>query len=505
MFRTSAPLSVVGLLLGSCASPRAEAPDLPRRVEELALPVPESWSEGRGVAGEVSAEPFWTPFGEAALDALIQEALQHNRDLAASAARLAAAAARSAVARSVRWPSLDANLGASRTKNVFVGLPIPGSDGPLSAQFNRFDVGLQATWELDLWGRLAASAASADAALAASAAELSAARLAVAAEVSRAWFQAREAALQVALATRTTETYRDTLKVIEDRFAAGLVGALDVRLARANVASSEASRTAAERLAASAARRIELVLGRYPAGEIETPGPFAELPPPVPAGLPVELLGRRPDLAALERQLVAAEAAVRERKADRWPRLALTGSAGRTSDEVEDLLDGDFTIWALASSLTAPLFDAGRRAAAVDEAEANVIAAGQAFAGGVLTAFAEVENALDAEVRLREGLGHLTTAVEEAREALALADAQYREGLIGIELVLDAQRRLLIAESASLGTQRELFVNRVDLVVALGGGFGGAAEGEPGADGAGDGEAAAAALGGAPSASVAAR
>ena len=149
----------------------------------------------------------------------------------------------------------------------------------------------------------------------------------------------------------------------------------------------------------------------------------------------------------------------------------LTGNAGTTSDQIDDLLDGDFSVWGLVGRLTQPLFDGGRRRAAVDEADALARAAGQAFAGGVLAAFLEVENALDAEGLLRERIGHLVAAETEAGEALSLADAQYREGLVGIELVLDSQQRLLTAQSSRLAAERELFVNRVDLHVALGGGF----------------------------------
>lgn len=474
MDRSLLVTALAGSLFGSCASPRAAAPDLDHRVTELALPVARAWSapSARGsFVAALAGGTFWGPFQEVTLDALVDEALQHNRNVAASAARLAAAASRSSIARSVRWPSLDASAGWGRTKNIFVGLPIPGSTAPLESLSTSWNAGLTASWEVDLWGRLAAGAASADAAFGASLADHAAAQLSVAAETSRAWFAAREARLQVELSEATVASYRDSLRVTEDRFEAGLVGALDVRLARSNVATSEANLVTARRLDAVARRRIELVLGRYPSAELEVPGPFGELPPDVPAGLPAELLARRPDLAGLERQLVAAEANIQERRADRWPRIVLTASAGRTSDAVDDLLDGDFTVWSLASSLTAPLFDAGRRAAAVEEAEANARAAGEAFAGAVLVAFAEVENALDAEGRLREGLAFLEVAVDEARAARELADAQYREGLVGIELVLDAQRRLLSAESAVLTNRRELFINRVDLVVALGGGF----------------------------------
>ncbi|MFT7076254.1 MAG: NodT family efflux transporter outer membrane factor (OMF) lipoprotein, partial [Planctomycetota bacterium] len=279
------------------------------------------------------------------------------------------------------------------------------------------------------------------------------------------------AAQQLDLAERTTQTYQDSAQVVRDRFEAGLSGALDLRLAEANVASSQASAVAARRGYRVASRQIEVLLGRFPGAELESVDDFGPMPPAVPAGVPAGVLARRPDLVAAEHRMTAAESLARATRLSRWPSLALTSSGGRTSSLFDDLLDGDFTVWSFAASLTAPIFDGGRRRAQVDEAVAEMRAARSQFAGLALRAFFEVENALDAELLLRERIGFLSSAVDLAQDATSLSDEQYKEGLVSIELVLGSQRRQLVAESAYLAARRELYQARVDLHVALGGSF----------------------------------
>lgn len=432
----------------------------------------EAWATEATAGSYPGGAPFWSDFDDEVLDGLILEALAHNHDLAASAERMRAAASRTRQARSARRPQLDANTTYSRQQNVFVGLPIPGSSGPLSTTFDQWNASLDLAWELDLWGKLAAAVDAASLEFAATAADLAAARLSVAAQVAQAWFALREAAEQRELAEATLETYRQSLDVVKGRFDAGLSGALDLRLAEANVASSEASLVSARRGEAAASRQIEILLGRFPSAELERAGEFGELPPQVPAGVPADVLARRPDLVAAERRMAAAEASAKQARLDRWPNLALTASVGRTSEEFDDLLDGDFTVWSIAGRLAGPLIDGGRRRARVDETLADLRASRAAFAAAALRAFFEVENALDAERLLRERIVHLRTAADASRAATELADDQYREGITSIELVLESQRRQFSAESAYLAARRELFQSRVDLHVALGGSFG---------------------------------
>ena len=467
------PLLLVPL---SCLGPDLveERPDLGAL---LRGDVPERWSaeepaDGSGVPSRGEEVPFWETFGDPVLTGLVEEALVHNRDLLASAERLRGAAARSMVARSARRPQVQGRLDGSRQEQVFVGLPFPG--GPLESEYDQWSAAIDLSWELDLWGKLAAGVDAAEAEVQGVLADLEAARLSVAAQVTIAWFGLREAAQQVALAEATLATYERSLKAIEDRHEAGLTGTLDLRLSQANVAGSRAQLAAATRARDVVARQIEVLLGRFPDSELRTEGSFGALPPKVPAGVPAEVLSRRPDMVAIERRMTAAEATARQARLDRWPSIALTSSGGLTSDDFKDLLDGDFGVWSLAGRVTAPIFDGGRREARIDESLAALREVRALFAAAALRAFFEVENALSAEDLLMERLGHLEEAARRSREATALADDQYEQGLVSIDLVLEAQRRELQAESTFLETRRELFQNRVDLHVALGGGFMGA-------------------------------
>lgn len=469
--RNAAFASVFSLLpLAACLTPHSDEAR-PESTAILRDQIPDRWTSG-ATEGEYGGPAFWTTLGDPALEQLVLDALAHNHDLAVSAFRVRAAMTGISTARSARRPQVNGNVNYARQKNVFVGLPFPGAEGPLSSTFDQWSASLDLSWEFDLWGKLGAGIQAAQANFEATAADHQAARLSIAAETARAWFQLREANDQLRLAEATLNTYRDSLDVVRGRFDAGLSGALDLRLAEANVAGSAASQVSTRRRAAVATRQIELLLGRYPGGELQQAQVDLKLPASVPAGLPADVLRRRPDLIAAERRMAAAEASAKVARLDRLPNIALTSSVGRTSSEFDDLLDGDFTIWSVAGGLAGPIIDGGRRKARVNEALEELRASRSSFAALTLRAFFEVENALDAEGLLRERLGFLQSAVDSSKAATELADEQYREGLVSIELVLESQRRQFIAESSFLEAQRELFQTRIDLHVALGGSFG---------------------------------
>lgn len=468
-----APL--LALALPGCLAPH---PDETRPELQALLrgELRDGWAE-KSTAGSYDRAPFWTTFGDMVLNELVVEALEHNHDLVASAERLRAASARSMVSRSARRPQVNAGVNYSRQKTLFLGLPTGANpEDIIGNTYNQWGAGVDLSWELDLWGKLAAGVEGFDAELEATYADLQAARLSIAAQVTISWFALRESTEQLRLAEETLETFQSSLQVVQDRFDAGLSGALDLRLSQANVAGSRASLVGALQTQARAARQIEILVGRYPSSELEIAGDFEGLPPEVPAGLPVEILARRPDLVAIERRVSSAEAFARQDRLDRWPNLSLTASAGTLTPEFEDLLNGDFGVWSFATALTAPLIDGGRRKAQIEESLAVVRETRAAFASATLRAFFEVENALDAEQRLKDALQHLDDAARYSREATELAQDQYNEGLVSIELVLESQRRQLAAESTFLAARRELYQNRVDLHVALGGSFDAAPE-----------------------------
>jgi NodT family efflux transporter outer membrane factor (OMF) lipoprotein len=414
---------------------------------------------------------WWHDFGDPRLDDLVERALAANLDLEAAAARLDAAAARARIAASDQLPTLDAGLRASRQKQLYIGLPVPGRSGILSSTATSYGLSLSSSWELDLWGRLRAGKVAAVADRQAAVAAVAGAQLSLAAQTARAWFGACETLEQLRLAERTAASYRRTAEWIGDRYASGLRSSLDLRLALASQATAEAAVSLRRQQLDAAVRQLEVLLGRYPAAELEVVEHLTALPPPLPAGLPAELVLRRPDLVAAERRLVAADARLAAAWRAQFPRLSLTGSTGTASDHLSDLLDPDFSVWNVVGNLVQPLFQGGRLRAGVALARAGAREAVAGFTGDLLDAYAEVETALTAERRLAERVTELERAAEQSSAARRLAEDRYRAGIEPYVTVLEAQRRALTAESQLIGARRRRLDNRVALHAALGGGF----------------------------------
>jgi outer membrane protein TolC len=213
------------------------------------------------------------------------------------------------------------------------------------------------------------------------------------------------------------------------------------------------------------------LLGNYPGNAGEPPRALPAIPGQIPGGLPADLIARRPDLAAAERRLAAADQRWVSAKRSLYPRLALTGSAGTTSAEFADLLDGNFGVWSLVAGLTQPLFQGGRLRAGVDAAEAYRVEAIETYAAAALRAYAEVESALAADRFLAAQTGHLEESVTQSTRAFTLAEERYEQGLEEYITVLDSRRSQLNAETALLTARRARLENRVGLYLALGGGF----------------------------------
>ncbi|MFO1054573.1 MAG: TolC family protein [Planctomycetota bacterium] len=413
---------------------------------------------------------FWHAIGAAGLDAAVERALVSNRDLLAAAARLDAARARAELAGAELAPTLTARLDAQRRRFAFVGLPI-GNSKVFSATTNQHALSFDLSWEADLWGRVRAGDLAAEADVAAADADLAAAAVSIAARTCKAWFAAVEAAQQLELAERTAESRRVTVQMIERRFENGVRPAFDVLLARADLDAALAAVQVRRRALDGARRALSVLCGSDPTPPVDSGAALPATPPPVPPGLPVDLLRRRPDLLAAERRLAAADARHAQAKADRWPRLTLTASGGTTSDDLRDLVDLDFRVWSLGADLLAPLFDGGRRTATIELRDAERREAEARFAALLLQALADVENGLQATATLAEEERSLDAAARQSHDAATIAADRYGRGLSDVTTLLDAQRRALLAETALLAVRRARLDAHVELILALGGGF----------------------------------
>ncbi len=407
-------------------------------------------------------QPWLNDLDDGTLTALVHEALTANPSAEAALARVAAGRARAVIAGAGELPSTTLNLRAARSQRNTNGLELTG---------NTFDLNLGASWEVDLWQRLAARTHAAVADAAATEQDWRATRLLLAADVADAWYTAAESHLQLRLAAQRVSSFRDTLAVITERYREGLVEALDVRLARENLATAEAGLSARQRSLDAARRGLETLLGRYPAGTLAV---LADLPEPrraVPAGLPSALLERRPDILAASLRVEAAAARHTDASRNRLPGFSLTASGGTASDRLLDLLNWDHLVWSLAAGIVQPLFQGGRLKAEEALAHANDREALANYARTVLTAFREVETALAAEPLLTAQVASQGDAAQEASAAAALALERYRAGLTEIITLLDTQRRAFNTESTRIETRLRRLQNRIELYRALGGDF----------------------------------
>lgn len=422
------------------------------------IDLPENWRSGIPSGAFDAATGWLDDLEDNYLKILVAEAIERNHTLKAAKTRVEGAGALSRIAGAPLLPSAEIGVDASRT----------GSDTNTE---NSFSLSGTISWEADLWGRLGNSARAAAYDERAVYADYNAARLSLAAEVSLAWIASIEARQQEDLAVKTGESFRHALNIIEERYRLGLNSALDVRLARTEVASADSDIARRGRELDAIKRRLEVLMGRYPSAELKTAKRLPRIIKPVPTGLPSELLGRRPDLVAAELRLSAAGEEFHQAGKNRLPSIRLTAGGGFGSSDLDKLLDWDNLVWNLVAGITQPLFQGGRLKAEEALAKSGHADALEEYAGAVLRAFREVETALAAEALYEEQLTFLDKACSESSIAVELALSQYAEGLTDVTTLLQAQRRAFNAKSTSLRTERERLDNRIDLYLALGGDF----------------------------------
>lgn len=426
---------------------------------------PTQWQTPAEAANAQSA-PWIKDFDDPQLEQLIRQALANNHSLKASAARVEAAIAQARIAGAALNPTINGSVDARRSRSN------SESSGQAEPRYStELGLGADISWEVDLWNRLSSRAKAATLDFEVTEAEWRAAQLSLAASVARSWFNLAEAQLQLNLVERRLSNLSDNLATIEEDFKLGLREALDVYLARADVAGEQA-RIASRRSALYDARRtLEVLLGHYPEGAINSVEELKPLTSPIPGGLPSDLLKRRPDLIAHQKQLAATDQRAAAAHADRFPRLTLTGNVGTGSDELHQLIRSDYLVWSIFSGLSAPLFDSGRLEAEEQGARANVTIAEADYNQALLTAFQEVETGLRNEQLLIEQERALKEAAEESIAAENLAFDQYQSGLLDFITVLESQRRSFDAQSSEIVVRNQRLQNRINLYLALGGAF----------------------------------
>lgn len=465
------PIALIGLSSCQVTSPPDAKPF-------ATIKAPAHWVADSSHTSPSVADRYWiSNFNDPNLNAFVASVLENNKDLKAAQSRVEIAAANARIVGADRLPQVGADFGAQRNNQNFIGFPIAGGgSGPLSSYYNQFGVGLNMSWELDLWGQIKAGQQAAIAEFEASEFDRATAELSLSGQAVKAWFALAETRDQISLTRLTIRKFSETEDLLRGRFERGIEEngrnfASELLLAQSDVARAKENLNSELELAQRTSRQLEVLAGSFPAGQAGDTAKLPGLPGPVPAGLPATLLDRRPDLAVAERQIASADERLLEAKRALLPTISLTGSFGTASDDISDILDSNFSVWSMAANAAQPILQGGRLRANIARREAEMDLTVSNFEQTALVAFSEVENALAAERYLKNRVNFLTESARMTTQAYNRALEEFENGTGNILTVLSAQQQAFVINSQLLSLRRLLLDNRVDLYLALGGSF----------------------------------
>jgi multidrug efflux system outer membrane protein len=443
--------------LGACAvGPDYERPEIDS---------PESYREKLDEGEMLANAAWWNIFEDAELNRLITIALEENLDLATAAARVQEARARAGFARGDFYPQIGVNATGQRGNTA--EQIIPG----IGIQEN-YALTADLAWEIDLFGRIRRSTEAARADLLASEYARRTVYIALIADVANTYFLVLDLDARLEIARRTLATRQGSTNLIRARFEKGITPMLDVNQAEIQEATAAADMAAFEREVMQAENLLSILLGRNP-GKINRGVPLVDqaFPAAVPAGLPSELLERRPDILQAEQLLAAQVARIGVAQALRFPSLSLTGTAGVASSDLSNLLDSNASIWNLGANFFQPLFTGGKNKQRVEIEKARAEQLLKQYELTVLQSFREVEDALVAIRTYRDEFAAREMQTRAATNAAVLSRARYNGGVTSFLEVLDTERSLFQAELSTSEVRRARLVSVVALYKALGGGW----------------------------------
>jgi multidrug efflux system outer membrane protein len=448
-------------LLGACTL----GPDY-QRPEVVA---PQAFLYATADAVATSDTLWWQQFGDPVLDGLIDEALAHNSNIAIAAANVQQAAAVLTQARSQFFPQLGYGAGGARerTSEPAFAAQLPNYPNPTTA----YQAALQASWEIDLWGRVQRQSEAVLADVLASDEARRGVILSLVAQVSSSYLQLRGLDAQLAVAQQTLQTYGESVALFKLQFQYGQVSQMNVAQAESQYETAAAQIPLIEAQIAQTQNALAVLIGREPGPIVRGSSIDTLQLPSVPAGLPSQLLERRPDLLQSEQQLIAANAQIGAAKALYFPSISLTGAFGGASGELSNLFRGSARVWSYGGSIIGPIFSFGAVSGQVAQAEAGQLAALESYKLAIRNAFADVDNALVANAKLREQLAAQTRLVAALKQYNELARLQYDGGYVGYSTVLQAEQALFPAELNLVSVRASLFTSAVNIYKAMGGGW----------------------------------
>ncbi len=433
------------------------------------IETPSGWRVEEKEAADVTNTAWWEQFGDPVLTGLIQAGLQENKDLKIATARIEEFMGRFAVARAPLFPQVAGGAIAQRKALTTYANP-PLSDSTKNP-FSDYQVFLTASWEIDLWGRLRRATEAARADLMSTEEGRRTILLTLVTAISAGYTDLLDFDEQLRIAERTAGSREQSLNLFKLRFDRGLVSQLELRQAQSEYQAAAATIPVLQKLIVQQENALSVLIGRNPGPIPRGKGLDSLMLPVVPAGLPSELLERRPDIRQAEQNLIAANARIGVARAAYFPTVSLTGSYGVESTDLSRLFTGPARMWSYAAPLVAPVFTAGSTAGVVRAAEAirqqNLFRYQQV----IQQAFREVEDALIDQKKSREQLAAQAKQVTSLREYKRLAQLRYDNGYTSYLEVLDAERSLFNAELSYLQTKGNLFRALVNVYKAMGGGW----------------------------------
>jgi outer membrane protein, multidrug efflux system len=437
--------------------------------EQPTVPAPEHYREIQGPPappGSLADQPWWEVFHDEALQKLIDEALANGYDVRLAAWRVEEARARGGIARSEFWPQIGYGANFSRGRN---SVYIPPFD---TSTTNLHNINVNFGWELDLWGRIRRLSEAAKAQYLASEDARRGVLISLVSDVARTYFLLRELDEELLIAKNTVSAFRETYDLFERKLSEGAASALETSYASAALNQVAAQVPDIERQIEATENQLSLLLGRNP-----SPIPRGldldsqPLPPDIPAGLPSDLLQRRPDIRQTEQDLVAANAQVGVAVANFFPRISLTGLFGAVGPELDNFFYPAGKTWTIAAGLFGPLFQGGRLRSEYDVAYAQWEQARVFYERTVTNAFAETTTVLYAREKRSESVEQLAKTVTDYREMVRLTNVRYDSGLADYFEVLYAMQQLFPVEILLARERFNLLTDYVDIYKALGGGW----------------------------------
>lgn len=409
---------------------------------------------------------WWELYQDPVLNKLEEQAAAANQTLQAAYSRLSQAQASLGISQADRIPRLDLNGSASRQRTA-ADLSATGR----SRIDNQFSLPMVLSYEIDLWGRVKRSIEAAEADTESAVADYRTLLLSLQAELARSYFALRSVDAEIGLLEQTIELRRATRDLVKSKFNNGQVGQLDLFRAETVLASTEAEAVGLQKQRGELENGIAVLIGLSPSSFALVTVPLDQGPPKITSGLPSQLLERRPDVAAAERQMAAASARIGVAKTAFFPAISLTGSGGYGSNQADSVFDWNNRTWGIGPAISLPIFDAGRNSANLDRSRAIYEESIANYRQQVLVAFQEVEDGLNGLQILDLQGQSLQRAVTAAEQALKLSEKRYRAGLVSYLEVVDTQRSALQAERALTQLRGEQMSTSVLLIKALGGGW----------------------------------